>query len=204
MVARIARQQQPGKERVKHESTDELSGSGIQSAQPAPAQAENQPYDEPAAQRPGVRFTSSIRTRLLALALGLTLVALVVIALVAFDSASNVIRQAQQTSSESLRAQAEVYLQQINASIAGQNNLILDRAARDVQAVADTTAAIFNGESSNQPLTSLGQAKNLVTGPQGQYPEQERGCFEHFYPEYGWESTNRPGFAARCGSQRIS
>jgi GAF domain-containing protein len=118
----------------------------------------------------------------LALALGLTLVALVVIALVAFDSASNVIRQAQQTSSESLRAQAEVYLQQINASIAGQNNLILDRAARDVQAVADTTAAIFNSESSAQPLTSLGQAKNLVSGPQGQFLNKKEDVSSIFIP----------------------
>lgn len=129
-----------------------------------------------------IRTTSSIRTRLLALALGLTLVALVVIAVVAFDSASNVIRRAQQTSSESLRAQAEVYLQQINASIAGQNNLILDRAARDVQAVADTTAAIFLGETSNQPLTSLGQARQLVTGPQGQYLNKKEDVSSIFIP----------------------
>ncbi len=104
------------------------------------------------------------------------------IALVAFDSASSVIRQAQQTSSESLRAQAEVYLQQINASIAGQNNLILDRAARDVQAAADATAAIFNAESSNQPLTGLDQAKNLVTGPQGQYLNKKEDVSSIFVP----------------------
>ncbi len=141
---------------------------------------------------PGNRSTSSIRTRLLALALGLTLVALVVIALVAFDSASNVIRRAQQTSSESLRAQAEVYLQQINASIAGQNNLILDRAARDVQAVADTTAAIFNGEISNQPLTSLGQASSLVTGPQGQYLNKKEDVSSIFIPNTGGNPQTDP------------
>ena len=131
---------------------------------------------------PGNRATSSIRTRLLALALGLTLVALVVIALVAFDSASNVIRRAQQTSSDSLRAQAEVYLQQINASIAGQNNLILDRAARDVQTVADTSAAIFNGEITNQPVTGARQASNLVTGPQGQYLNKKEDVSSIFIP----------------------
>ncbi len=129
-----------------------------------------------------IRTSSSIRTRLLALALGLTLVALVVIALVAYDSASTVIRRAQQTSSESLRSQAEIYLQQINASIAGQNNLILDRAARDVQVVADTTAAIFNGESSNQPLTSLDQAKSLVAGPKGQYLNKKEDVSSIFVP----------------------
>ena len=168
----------------------------------SPGQEFNQPVRRPPRlrinrminlrQTQGVRLTSSIRTRLLALALGLTLFALVGIALVAFDSASSVIRQAQQTSSQSLRAQAEVYLQQINASIAGQNNLILDRAARDVQSVADTTAAIFNAESSNQPLTSLGQVLNLVTGPQGQYLNKKEDVSSIFVPNTAGDPQTDP------------
>ncbi len=129
------------------------------------------------------RTSSSIRTRLIALALGLTLFSLIVFALVAFYSASDVINRAQQISSQSLRSQAEVYLQQINTSIAEQNNLVLDRAARDVQAVADTTATIFNREGSNQPLASMDQAKGMIGGPDGQYLGKKDDVSSLFIPK---------------------
>ena len=108
----------------------------------------------------------TIRSRLLALAWGLTILAIVVITAIAIDSANSVSRRAQQASSESLLAQAQAYLTQTNANIAEQNNLILDRAARDVQTVAEAATAIFSGEL---PADYWPQQDHLVTGPQGQY-----------------------------------
>ena len=140
----------------------------------------------------GGRAPTSIRTRLLALALGLTLLALVVVTLAAFDSASNVIGRAQQISSQSLRLQAEDYLQQINTSIAEQNNLVLDRAARDVQAVADTTATIFNRDGSDQPLASQDQAKDMVPGPDGQYLGKKEDVSSVYIPKTVADPMNDP------------
>ncbi|MFM8322025.1 MAG: hypothetical protein ACKOC5_14020, partial [Chloroflexota bacterium] len=85
----------------------------------------------------------SIRTRLLVLAVGLMVVALVVLLLTALTSAGSVIRTAQDTSSSSLRSQVQEYLVQINRGIAQQNALVLDRAVRDVDTIAGTTASIY-------------------------------------------------------------
>ena len=108
----------------------------------------------------------TIRSRLLALAWGLTILAIVVITAIAIDSANSVSRRAQQASSESLLAQAQAYLSQTNANIAEQNNLILDRAARDVQTVADAATTVFSGEL---PADYWPPQDHLMTGPQGQY-----------------------------------
>jgi GAF domain-containing protein/HAMP domain-containing protein len=108
----------------------------------------------------------SIRSRLLGLAWGMTIIAIVVITGIAIDSANSVGRRAQQASSESLLAQAQAYLAQTNANIAEQNNLILDRAARDVQTVADAATAIYSGEL---PSDYWPPQEHLLTGPEGQY-----------------------------------
>jgi len=102
---------------------------------------------------------------LLGLALGVIVVSIVVITVVAFDLSRNVIQRARQTSSDSLRAQAEAYLVQINRSIAEQNNLVLDRAERDARTAAESSAAVFNGEL---PIEALPVSKRLISGPEGQ------------------------------------
>lgn len=108
--------------------------------------AEKQPASSPFTPQEPTWNRFGIRTRLLALALGAILVTIVVTTVVGYDLARNVIRQAQQTSSDSLQSQAEAYLVQINSSIAAQNNLILDRARKDVQAAAESCTAVFNGD----------------------------------------------------------
>jgi GAF domain-containing protein/HAMP domain-containing protein len=110
-----------------------------------------------------VSATSSIRTRLFGLALGLTVIVILTILGVAASSASRVIGEAEQTSTRSLQRQIEAYLVQVNQSVAVQSALILDRAVRDVQTVADTTASIYNGDI---PLTPI--ETELTLGPEGQ------------------------------------
>jgi len=107
----------------------------------------------------------SVRTRLLGLALGVIVISIVVITVIAFDLSRNVIQRARQTSSASLRSQAEAYLIQINRSIAEQNNLILDRAQKDVNTAAEASAAIFNGEL---PIEALPIHETLISGAEGQ------------------------------------
>jgi len=114
------------------------------------------------------RGARTIQSQLLALAIGIIVVTILVTTVVGYDLASNVIRQAQQTSSESLREQAEAYLIQINNTIASQNNLILDRAAKDVKAVADVTAAIYNGDLPSDYWKGEDQDEALTIGPEGQ------------------------------------
>ncbi len=129
---------------------------------------------------------SSIRNQLLGLALGAILIAILVTTLVAFDLAGAVIRQAQQTSSQSLRSQAETYLVQINKSIADQNNLVLDRAVKDVQAAAETAAANFNGDLPSGYWTG---ETHLVAGPEGQMLNGESDITSVFIPNMQPPST---------------
>lgn len=112
-----------------------------------------------------IRTRDSVRTRLLGLALSVIIISIFVTTVVAFDLSRNVIQRARQTSSESLRSQAETYLVQINRSIADQNNLILDRAEKDVKTAAEASEAIFNGEL---PSEFLPAQKRLIPGPEGQ------------------------------------
>jgi GAF domain-containing protein/HAMP domain-containing protein len=93
---------------------------------------------------------SSIRGRLLAVTLGLTLITITVITIVAALSARNASQRAQEISSESLRVQAETYMEQLTSSAARENDLILDRANRDVQAVAAAVAAVYDRMGSDE------------------------------------------------------
>ncbi len=127
----------------------------------------------------------SIRTRLLTLALGLTVIALAVVILAAVETAGGVIRQAQDVSSESLRAQAESYLVQINNSVAGQSALILDRAARDIQSVADAAGAIFSGK-----ISLPGTTVSMTVGPEGQLMNSAKDVSSVFVPNVVWKDTD--------------
>jgi GAF domain-containing protein/HAMP domain-containing protein/competence protein ComGC len=119
----------------------------------------------------------SIRGRLFGLAIGLTVVTILVILVVAANSASQVIRQAEDTSTRSMRDQIQAYLVQVNQSMAAQSALILDRAVRDVQTVADTTAAIYAGQL---PLTPI--QTELITGPEGQMMNAAEAISSIFVP----------------------
>lgn len=127
----------------------------------------------------------SIRTRLLALAIGLLLIALVVVIATAVESSRNVIRHAQEITSESLRAQAESYLVQINTTVAGQSALVLDRAARDIQSVADATGVLFSGRM-NVPGTYVG----MTVGPERQLMNSPEDISSVFVPNVVWTNTD--------------
>jgi GAF domain-containing protein/HAMP domain-containing protein len=116
---------------------------------------------------------------LLALALAVIVVAIVVITVVTIDTANSVGRRAQEVSSQSLRSQAEAYLVQINKTIADQSNLILDRAARDSETVADSTAAIYNG---NLPEDYWPADQHVFTGPDGQFLNSGEDTSSVFVP----------------------
>ena len=122
-----------------------------------------------------------IRSRLLVLTLSTTIVAITVITVVAIISANNLNARAQQASSQSLRAQAEAYLIQVNQTIAEQNDLILDRAARDVQTVAEAAAAIY---ADNPPSDFWPPQEHMFTGSNGQYMNGEDDVSSVFVPAF--------------------
>lgn len=106
----------------------------------------------------------SIRSRLLLLAAGMVVIALVILLATALFATTSVINTAERSSTDSLRTQAQEYLQQVNRGIAEQNTLLLDRAARDVRTAVEAAAMIF---SEQIPLAE--PKVNLLRGVEGQY-----------------------------------
>jgi GAF domain-containing protein/HAMP domain-containing protein len=172
------------------DSEIEQAGAEDKNAGKLTSNAAGQGLPGPATSRPTTPGTS-IRTRLFGLAIGLTVIAILTILGVAANSSSRVIREAEQTSTRSLQGQIESYLVQVNESIAVQSALILDRAVRDVQTIADTTAAIYNGDI---PLTPI--ETNLTVGPEGQAMNGSEEVSSVFIPNLIWtEAEQNPELA---------
>jgi GAF domain-containing protein len=124
----------------------------------------------------------SIRGRLIAQSLGSMIFAILVVTAVAINSANNLSLRAQRMSNESLRSQTEASLRQINQSAAIQNNLILDRAARDVQTVANAATAIYSGDL---PTGYWPPMEHIYRGPEGQYLNGGEDTSSVFVPNTG-------------------
>ena len=127
----------------------------------------------PGTPAPGRRVhRRSLRTRLALLAAGMIALAVAAAALVAYQISAIVTSQAQEQATSKLRQQARDYLVQVNDSIAQQNDLVLDRAVRDVNAVAALVADLYASETraANAATASLPGAasQKLQTGPEGQ------------------------------------
>lgn len=116
----------------------------------------------------------SIRLRLIILSVVVSVFTLAALLVMASNGGRNVIRRAQDAASQSLSSQSGAYLLQINQSAAAQSALILDRAARDVKALAEATQIIYNGEANLPAITggSTGAAStpvSMTVGAEGQY-----------------------------------
>lgn len=92
-------------------------------------------------------FLRSIQGRLLLLLIVMTLVAISAYTAITVSSAFSVGSRVQRTGERALRANAEEYLQQVNARLAAEQDLILDRALRDAKTVADAVRDIYESPS---------------------------------------------------------
>ncbi len=127
--------------------------------------------------QPSIPFWKSLRGRLFLLAIGTAVIAALMLSALAINLGYAISHQAEFTSSQSLREQAEAYLVQLNTTIASQNDLILDRAARDVRTAAEAAAAIYAG---NLPSGYWPADEHLFQGPEGQFlngPEDTSSVF---------------------------
>jgi len=154
----------------------DISGSVI-------TQDEKQPISSPAVRwyQPAVRY--SIRTRLLALLLGLTTVSVLTVGYLAVSSTQSVGESAWQASAGALRAQAEEYLCQVTAADAHASDLALERVQRDAANVAQYAAIIFE-----QPDAFSGSywraSEHMFVGSGGQYMNGESDVSSVFVPRF--------------------
>jgi GAF domain-containing protein/HAMP domain-containing protein len=140
--------------------------------------------------KPAPRLTvrQSIRTRLLALLLGLTILSVLTVAYLGVNSIQRAGRSAQQISSEALRAQAEEYLCQLTTGDAQRNDLTLKKVQHDAENVAQYAASIFE-----KPDTFARFARgsyywraedHMFMGPEGQYINDKDDICSVFVPNF--------------------
>lgn len=114
-----------------------------------------------------VRF--SLRSKLLTLLLGITLVIVVVIGFVSIDAVRQFGQTARQSSSIALRSQAEKYLVRLVRNNAQQNDLILEKVRGDARRIAQYTAFVFNQPQAFAPQSYWSIEDHMQVGSEGQY-----------------------------------
>lgn len=135
-------------------------------------------------QTPRLKTRGSIRNRLVALLLGLTVIPMLVIGYLGVDSVRNVGGKAQQVSAGALRDQAERYLRETTASDAHTNDLILERAQRDALELARYAGAVFKNPDAFDAGGYWQAERRMVLGEDGQYSNDQEDVASAFVPNF--------------------
>ena len=129
-------------------------------------------------------FGQSIRTRLLALLLGLTTIAVLTVGYLGVNSIQSVGENAQRINAEALRTQEEEYLLQVTVGDAQRNDLTLEQAQSDAEKVARYTANIFGQPEAFTGGTYWQAEDHMFVGPDGQYVNGETDVSSVFVPDF--------------------
>jgi GAF domain-containing protein/HAMP domain-containing protein len=125
---------------------------------------------------------NNIRSRFLTFSLGVTLLSLIVIAVVSVNSLFTAGDQAQETSDEVLREQAQETLIHQTVDIAGENELILQGTIRDALDVAQQAAQIVENPGAFNTEGFWKADEHMFFGPGGQYINGEGDVSTVFVP----------------------
>jgi len=118
---------------------------------------------------PSLQFTASIRTRLLALLLGLTLLSVVAIGALAAMNSMNASKSAEEKSSAQLRSQVEESLVSLNLSMADRNDEAMRQAYQQAESVALYAANIFDNPEAFATEDYWQVENHMYYGSEGQY-----------------------------------
>jgi GAF domain-containing protein/HAMP domain-containing protein len=124
----------------------------------------------------------SIRTRLLALLLGLTTASVLIIGSLGVNSVWRMGRNAQRISVEALGSQAEEYLRQVTVGGARASDLTLRQVQRDAETVAQYAADVFERPNAFRGEAYWLAADHMFMGPEGQYLNDEADVSSAFVP----------------------
>lgn len=124
----------------------------------------------------------SIRTRLLAVLLGLTTISVLAVGYVGFRSIQSVGESAQRVSAEALRAQAEQYLRQTTLGDAQRIDLILEQVRHDADTIASYAVNVFEKPSLFTGGGYWPPQDHMFVGPDQQYMNGEADVSSAFVP----------------------
>ncbi|MEA3340439.1 MAG: GAF domain-containing protein, partial [Chloroflexota bacterium] len=126
----------------------------------------------------------SIRTRLLALLLGLITLSVLTVGYLAVNSVQNVGARAREVSTEALRSQTEEYLRQMTVADAHASDLTLKRVQQDAANVAQYAATIFEQPDAFSGSDYWRASERMFFGPDGQYLNGESDVSSVFVPHF--------------------
>jgi GAF domain-containing protein/HAMP domain-containing protein len=135
-------------------------------------------------QTPQLKTRGSIRNRLVAFLLGLTVIPMLVIGYLGVNSVRSVGGKAQQVSAGALRDQAERYLRETTASDAHTNDLILERAQRDALELARYAGEVFQNPAAFDAEGHWQADEQMVVGEDGQYRNGQEDVASVFVPNF--------------------
>ena len=131
-----------------------------------------------------LKTRGSIRNRLVALLLGLTVIPMLVIGYLGVNSVRRVGGKAQQVSAGALRDQAERYLRETTASDADTNDLILERAQRDALELARYAGEVFENPGAFETGGYWQAEERMVAGADGQHSNGQEDVASAFVPNF--------------------
>jgi signal transduction histidine kinase/CheY-like chemotaxis protein/HAMP domain-containing protein len=113
--------------------------------------------------------THSLRSKLLALLLGATVVVVVILGYLSVIFIQRVGQVAQQLSSSALSAQLERDLVELTANKARENDLVLEKVRTDAQSIATYATSIFSRPEHFSAHSFWPVQEHMFVGPGGQY-----------------------------------
>lgn len=125
---------------------------------------------------------NNIRSRFLTFSLGLTLLAVAVVAGISVSSFLSAGQQAQETTAGVLRNQVQNSLEYQTIEAALKNDLILQRTSQDAQDVAQQAAYILDHPSAFNTDSFWVADEHMFFGPKGQYINGEEDVSTVFVP----------------------
>ncbi len=133
--------------------------------------------------RSSLRARNSIRTRLLGLLLGLTVVSVMTTGFMGVNSILQTGQSAQRASSAALRDQAKSYLVQLTSAGADKYGLRLQNISDNARNLAEYTAGVLEHPAAFAPQSYWRARERMFTGPAGQYMNGPQDTSTVFVPK---------------------
>lgn len=126
----------------------------------------------------------SIKLNLLLLLSGITLVAVLALAIIAVNSAQVQGSNAQKISTDALLSQAREYLLQLTKTSARENDLILQQIRNDAEKLAQFVAAVFENPSAFATRNYWQASEHLFAAEGGQYMNSKEDTSSILVPNF--------------------
>ncbi len=126
----------------------------------------------------------SIRSRILALLLALTIVGVVALGYLGVNSVQNTGETAREVSTQALKSQAQEYLRQVTTGDVQRSDLVLMGVERDARMVAEFAGMVFESPQSFAGQDYWRAEDHMYVASDGQYMNREEDVSSAFVPNY--------------------